>query len=115
MGRMPSSANPAPGDDAFARQLFGSVFQKRVFEASWPIFPKKLQPEAEDIIARALERAYEKRGQYRGKNETNLLAWVLVILRNLTRDILRSSEGRPLLEPLSGTLEDKKPRRQVPD
>src|SRR6516164_9254931 len=98
---MPSPGQPFPVNDAFARQLFSNVFQERVYQASWPIFPQKLERDAEDIIDQALQRAYEKRDQYRGENDTQLLAWVLVILRNLTRDILRSSKGQPLLKPLS--------------
>jgi DNA-directed RNA polymerase specialized sigma24 family protein len=112
---MPSPGQPFPVNDALARQLFSNVFQERVFQASWPIFPKKLERDAEDIIEQALQRAYEKRDQYRGENETQLLAWVLVILRNLTRDILRSSKGQPLLKPLSESFEDKKLRRETPD
>jgi RNA polymerase sigma factor (sigma-70 family) len=112
---MPSSGQPSPANDAFARELFSNVFQERVYQASWPIFPKKLAPQAEDLIEQALQRAYEKRDQYRGKSETDLLAWILVILRNLTRDILRASKGEPLVKPLSQKLEEKKPRRETPD
>ncbi len=112
---MPPSGQARPADDPFARQLFSNVFQDRVLQASWPIFPRKLQPQADDIIEQALQRAYDKRDQYLGKNETELLAWVLVILRNLTRDLLRSSKGDPLLKPLSRKLEDRKPRRETPD
>jgi DNA-directed RNA polymerase specialized sigma24 family protein len=112
---MPPPGPPIPANDAFARQLFSTVFQERVFQASWPIFPEKLQCEAEDIIEKALQRAYEKRDQYRGENETQLLAWVLVILRNLTRDILRSTKNDPLMKPLSEKLESRNPRRETPD
>lgn len=117
MGRMPPSGDPLPANDAFARLLFRDVFQKRVLKASWPIFPKALQRESEDIIDQALQRAYEKRSQYLGQNEDDLLAWVLAILRNLTRDILRSTKGSPLFKPLTEKYEDKKraPRRETPD
>jgi DNA-directed RNA polymerase specialized sigma24 family protein len=117
MGRMPPSGDPNPADEAFARLLFREVFQSRVEKASWPIFPKALEREIEDIIDRALQRAYEKRSQYLGQSDDDLLAWVLAILRNLTRDILRSEKGRPLFKPLSETHEDKRVPsiRETPD
>ena len=112
---MAPSDKKLPADEAFARQLFSNVFQELVLQASSPIFPKKLKPQVDDIVNQALHRAYDKRHQYTGKNDTELLAWVLVILRNLTRDLLRSSKRLPLLKPLSATLEDKKFRRETPD
>ena len=105
--RMPSANGPLSADDDFAKRLFRPVFHERVERASWPIFPKLLVTQADEIIDQALQRAYEKRDQYRGESEDDLLAWVLVILRNLTRDILRSWKGRPLLRPVPENLEDK--------
>ena len=97
-------------DEAFARRLFRPVFRKRVIHACWPIFPKALQREREEIIDQALQRAYEKRTLYHGQAEEDLLPWVLAIVKNLTRDILRSRKDHPLLKPLSDNLEDKKAR-----
>ena len=114
---MASPGAAAPEDEAFARRLFRPVFQKQVLLASWPIFPQALQQEREEIIDQALQRAYEKRALYRGKKEEDLFPWVLAIVRNLTRDILRSRKNRPLVERLSDKLEDKKARaaKTTPD
>ena len=99
---------PAPADDAFARRLFEPKFRAQVQKASRPIIPAILRPEMDDVIQQALIRAYERRDQFGGTTQEDLLGWVLVILKNLTRDLLDGRKGLLVTEVLSEEPEDKR-------
>jgi RNA polymerase sigma factor (sigma-70 family) len=85
-------------DDRFARRLFDPAFLSRVRLSSRPVIPRDLAGEVEDLVDRALLRAYERRRQFRGRTDDHLTGWVLRILLNLTRDILRRRRSESGLE-----------------
>ena len=99
-----------PDDDAFAHRLWDTNFGRQVRKACRPIMPQVLRPDWDDIIQDALAKAYEKRSQFKGESQEDLLGWVLVIIRNLSRDKLDAREARPEEEPLPEGAPDPKPR-----
>ncbi len=63
------------------------------------------QPEAEDIMAEAFLRAWEKRQQFSGDYQA-ALGWVITIARNLLIDRRRAETTHPEEEILDETLPD---------
>jgi len=102
-------SQPAPTreDEAFARRLWDEKFVKQVRKASRPVFPEILRPEREEVIQEALAKAYGKRDQFKGATQEDLLGWVLVILKNLTIDILRKRSREPAVDPVPGEVLDE--------
>ena len=107
-GAVPESLS-SPEDDAFARRLWRPEFQRQVSKASKTILPAILRSQKDDLIQEALTKAYHHRDQFKGTNDQELLGWVLVIHRNMIRDILKSkSEDDPQVEPLPVEMADRK-------
>jgi RNA polymerase sigma factor (sigma-70 family) len=98
----------SPEDDAFALRVFAERFQRQVRKASRPIFPKLLLSQRDDIIQEALVKACQSRTQFKGSTDEELLGWVLVILRNLTRDKLDARDTRPQETALPEEMVDRK-------
>lgn len=91
-----------PAGDAFAQRLWRPLFRRRVRIASKPMIPAILRSEHDDLIQEALVRAYGARETYKGESDEDLLKWVLVILRNLSRDVADKRSKEPEFEPLVG-------------
>jgi RNA polymerase sigma factor (sigma-70 family) len=105
---MPNSLS-SPEDDAFARRLWRPEFQWQVRKASRTVLPAILRSQKDDLIEEALVKAYHRRDQFRGTTDEDLLGWVLVIHRNMIRDLLKSkSEDDPEVEPLPLEMADRK-------
>ena len=98
---------PTPEDDAFALRLYDEKFIKQIRKASRPVFPEILRPDREDVIQEALAKTYEKREQFKGTTQEDLLGWVLVSLKNLTIDILRKRSREPAVDPVPGEVLDE--------
>ena len=107
----PSSSG---SDDAFARRLYNPAFRKQAKKTSRPFFPELLRSESEEIIDLALQRAYNKRHQFRDRKKEDLLKWVLEIIKNLTRDILKKRVGQPEEHQFPSEEEYEDPRARHP-
>ncbi len=83
-------------DDPFATRLFAPAFRSRLAAAARAIIPAQLRSQAEDMLVHGLERACERRRQFRGATDEALFAWVLRIVENHSRDLLRVEKRRPI-------------------
>ena len=92
---MPPDRSGSADAEKVAHRLFDPAFAEEVAKASRPVFPRQLAPRREELIYDALLKAYERRDQFHGSSHRELLAWVLVILQNLTRDILDAEAALP--------------------
>lgn len=91
---------PLPADDAFARRLWRPGFVRQVRIASKPMIPMILRSEHDDLVQEALVRAYNARETFKGEGDQDLLKWVLVIVRNYSRDVADKRSKEPDFEPL---------------
>ena len=91
---------PPPADDAFAERLWRPAFVRQVRIASKSMIPMIIRSEHDDLIQEALIRAYKGRHTYNGSTDLDLLKWVLVILRNHSRDVADERSKEPQFEPL---------------